>query len=188
MHLNHPQLIHVPSFSRTQENVPERNRIHGTKIASHKRLKGRQGAGQIAGRIVRKLSCSRAAVSCLPSLLPRVVLIATHSMTASITLETIYGLEVQQKNDPWVKIAEEGVAGIIAAGTPGSNLVDLLPGLQNLPFIASLPGVLGRWKRDGLNYKNAGYKLRDAPFEKAKENYVSPPRARAQFHPVGFPK
>lgn len=92
-------------------------------------------------------------------------------MTASITLETIYGLEVQQKNDPWVKIAEEGVAGIIAAGTPGSNLVDLLPGLQKLPFIASLPGILGRWKRDGLNYKNAGYKLRDAPFEKAKENY-----------------
>ncbi|KAL0949266.1 hypothetical protein HGRIS_009344 [Hohenbuehelia grisea] len=57
----------------------------------------------------------------------------------TIVLGIAYGLQIQPKNDPYIRAAEEGVQPLLVAGVPGTFLVDALPILKHVP--AWMPGA-----------------------------------------------
>lgn len=42
-------------------------------------------------------------------------------------MEVAYGIEVQEKNDPWIATAEHALEGATVTGIPGSFMVDIIP-------------------------------------------------------------
>lgn len=42
-------------------------------------------------------------------------------------MEVAYGIEVQEKNDPWIATAEHALEGATVTGIPGSFMVDVIP-------------------------------------------------------------
>lgn len=53
-------------------------------------------------------------------------------------MEVAYGIEVQEKNDPWIAIAEHALEGASVTGIPGSFMVDIIPiRLYQLSFTAA---------------------------------------------------
>lgn len=52
-------------------------------------------------------------------------------MAGAITMMLAYGHTVDSHDDPFIKIAEKGVATIRAAGAVGAHIVDLVPWRQS---------------------------------------------------------
>lgn len=48
-------------------------------------------------------------------------------MTGGTILAVAYGIEVQEKDDPFLATAERVAAAVETIGMPGSHLVDLIP-------------------------------------------------------------
>lgn len=42
-------------------------------------------------------------------------------------MEIGYGIEVKDKDDPWIAVAEHALEGASVTGIPGSFLVDIIP-------------------------------------------------------------
>lgn len=82
-----------------------------------------------------------------------------------------YGLEVQAKDDPYVKLAVEGSKSLIETAIPGKYLVDSLPFLKYIPDW--LPGA--GFKREGKKYKELTEQFREAPFLAAIDAMVGIP-------------
>ncbi|RXW22027.1 hypothetical protein EST38_g3853 [Candolleomyces aberdarensis] len=60
-------------------------------------------------------------------------------LTAETILSVAYGIEIQQENDPYIKLSEAANQGAIIAGVPGAFLVDTIPILKYVP--AWFPGA-----------------------------------------------
>ncbi|KIJ38757.1 hypothetical protein M422DRAFT_33150, partial [Sphaerobolus stellatus SS14] len=54
-------------------------------------------------------------------------------LSGAVTMDIIYGIKVQPKDDPYLKLAEDGFAVASEAANPGSFLVDTLPILKYVP-------------------------------------------------------
>ena len=92
-------------------------------------------------------------------------------MAGETIMSIAYGLEVQDKNDPYIKTAEQGVHPLVAAGVPGAFLVDALPFLKYVP--EWFPGV--GFQKKAKAWKKLARAMIEVPFAAAKENIVRHP-------------
>ncbi|KAJ2934714.1 hypothetical protein H1R20_g2365, partial [Candolleomyces eurysporus] len=60
-------------------------------------------------------------------------------LAAEVIMSIAYGIQLQEENDPYVKLAEAATQGAIIAGVPGRFLVDAIPLLKYVP--AWFPGA-----------------------------------------------
>lgn len=84
-------------------------------------------------------------------------------------MSIIYGLEITSPEDDYLKISEEGVAGLVVAGIPGAFLVDTFPWLKYVP--SWMPGA-GFQKKAQAWYRCARRMIED-PYNATKQNMVS---------------
>lgn len=80
---------------------------------------------------------------------------------ASVIMKVTYGIDLAPKNDRYIVIAEQALAGMAEAANPGAFLVDLLPILKFIP--EWMPGA--GFKQKARKWKDAVYEMRDAPYE-----------------------
>ncbi|KAF9262863.1 cytochrome P450 [Marasmius fiardii PR-910] len=86
-----------------------------------------------------------------------------------IILEIVYGYHIQDNNDPYVKVADDGAAGLRETGIVGTFFVDYVPALKHIPAWfpgASFKAKAEMWARDGLQ-------LRDLPWAHLKQSMVN---------------
>ena len=75
-------------------------------------------------------------------------------------MNTVYGMDVTEKNDKFVAIAEKGASIFSEITVPGRFLVELFPWLAHLP--AWFPGarfkqIAREWKKDILAVRNVAF-------------------------------
>ena len=75
-------------------------------------------------------------------------------------MNTVYGIDVTEKNDKYVAIAEKGASIFSEITVPGRFLVELFPWLAHLP--AWFPGarfkqIAREWKKDILAVRNVAF-------------------------------
>ena len=75
------------------------------------------------------------------------------STFAATIMKIVYGITVQESDDPYISMAEEALSGVAAAGIPGAFWVDMFPILKYVP--SWFPGAgfqkkAARW-REGVN-------------------------------------
>ncbi|GJJ06879.1 hypothetical protein Clacol_001075 [Clathrus columnatus] len=74
----------------------------------------------------------------------------TRHATGAIIMEITYGIKVQPKGDPYIKLAETAIAVASQAGSPGAFLVDVIPILKHIPEWfpgASFQRKAGEWRK-----------------------------------------
>ena len=90
------------------------------------------------------------------------------STFAATIMKIVYGIAVQESNDPYISMAEEALSGVAEAGIPGAFWVDMFPILKYIP--SWFPGAgfkkkAARW-RDGVNA------MAENPFRHVQEQLV----------------
>ncbi|KAF5359346.1 hypothetical protein D9756_003621 [Leucocoprinus leucothites] len=70
----------------------------------------------------------------------------TRHLFAATILKITYGIDIQEKDDPFVNAAEVINRSLAEAGNPGSFLVDLFPAMKHIPDW--FPGA--QWKKKQL--------------------------------------
>lgn len=83
-------------------------------------------------------------------------------------MSVAYGIEVQQEDDPYVKLAEEANQGPISAAAPGKFLVDTIPVLKYVP--AWFPGA--SFKREAREWYKMTRAMVEIPYADAKKRIV----------------
>ncbi|ESK84402.1 cytochrome p450 [Moniliophthora roreri MCA 2997] len=89
-------------------------------------------------------------------------------MAGSIILSVTYGITVKTsvQGEPAIDMADRALHGFVAAGVPGSFLVDYIPLLQLIP--SWLPGA--SWKRKAIKWGEDADRMLNEPFETVKKN------------------
>ncbi|CAE6431290.1 unnamed protein product [Rhizoctonia solani] len=90
-------------------------------------------------------------------------------MVGAVVLQSAYGYEVTEAEDPMVKIAKAGMRAFSDASMPADFLVNVLPWLEYVP--AWFPGA--HWKRNALAWNKAREDLITVPFEWTKKQMAS---------------
>ena len=88
-------------------------------------------------------------------------------MAGKIILSTAYGIDVQPANDPFVEIAEKGMAGMAWAGKPG-YAVEYIPMLKYIPDW--FPGA--GFKRTAKEHRKWATAMPTAPLDFVKTSMV----------------
>ena len=83
-------------------------------------------------------------------------------------MKIVYGIAVQESDDPYISLAEDAFDGLAQAGTPGAFLVDMIPILKYVP--SWFPGAgfqkkAARW-REGIK------EMSETPFRHVQEQLV----------------
>ncbi|KAF9260418.1 cytochrome P450 [Marasmius fiardii PR-910] len=86
--------------------------------------------------------------------------------SGGIVLEIIYGYQLQDKNDLYIKLADDAWVGLKEAGNHGSFLVDYMPILKHVP--SWFPG--GSFKRKAEVWGNFTDQLEDCPWTFLKQS------------------
>jgi len=76
-------------------------------------------------------------------------------------LAIAYGIPIQSKNDPYIRLAQESVKSITDSATPGHFLVNVIPSLKYVPEF--IPG--GGFKTEARRFKQSIEKLLNEPFQ-----------------------
>ncbi|KIK64178.1 hypothetical protein GYMLUDRAFT_241366 [Collybiopsis luxurians FD-317 M1] len=95
---------------------------------------------------------------------------------ASTILGIAYGIDVQDKNDPYVEAAERALESLGLGIAPGAFLVESIPALKYVP--EWFPGA--GFKRKAKEWARYSTLMRDLPFAAAKEQ-ISQGTARPSF-------
>jgi hypothetical protein len=90
-------------------------------------------------------------------------------MAGETILSIAYGLEIQQENDPYLKISEAGVLPLVIAAVPGTFLVDSIPLLKYVP--AWFPGA--SFQRKAREWRKLARTMVEMPYAEAKKDIVS---------------
>ncbi|KAJ7607876.1 cytochrome P450 [Roridomyces roridus] len=90
-------------------------------------------------------------------------------MTGSIIMGAAYGIDVAAKDDPYVRLAEDGLASVTEALVPGKFLVDSLPLLKYIPYW--FPG--SGFQRLARESKILSQNMLEKPFAEAKRRITS---------------
>jgi hypothetical protein len=90
-------------------------------------------------------------------------------MAGETIISIAYGVDVQQKDDPYVATAEKGVHPLVAAGVPGAFLVDTFPWLKYIPDWMPFAG----FKRKAKEWRKLALAMIEVPFEAGKQKFVS---------------
>ena len=91
----------------------------------------------------------------------------TSTFSATI-MQILYGISVQESDDPYISIAEEALDGLAQAGVPGAFLVDLIPILKYVP--SWFPGA--GFQKKAARWKEAVNAMAEKPFHHVKEQLV----------------
>jgi len=92
-------------------------------------------------------------------------------LVGSTTLSMTYSMNVRPYNDPYIAIAEEGIAAGAELAVAGAFLVDIIPILKYVP--AWFPGA--KFQRKAAMMRTHSEKMRNAPFAATKELMVFTP-------------
>ena len=85
-------------------------------------------------------------------------------------MKVAYGIDVQESNDPFIRVAEEAMKGVDEAGFPGTYWVDLFPILKYVP--SWFPGA--GFKKRAAHWREVNRAMIEKPFHYVKEQMVSP--------------
>ncbi|KAF8980248.1 cytochrome P450 [Cyathus striatus] len=99
-------------------------------------------------------------------------------MSGEIILSTAYGINVKSVDDPYIRLAEEGIDPLNQAVIPGTFLVDTFPLLKYVP--AWFPGA--GFKRKAREWRKAARGMVDIPFEDTKAAIVMIPLFSIRIH------
>ncbi|KZP19024.1 cytochrome P450 [Athelia psychrophila] len=80
-----------------------------------------------------------------------------------------YGINVLPSNDPYISVAEQGIARLAEATVPGAYLVDTFPLLKYVP--AWVPGA--GFQRKTQEWKKLAVELLNSPFDAVKKEIAS---------------
>ncbi|KAJ3553127.1 hypothetical protein NM688_g3783 [Phlebia brevispora] len=86
-------------------------------------------------------------------------------MTGSLIMKLTYGIDVKEKNDPYIQTAENALQTIATAGNAGSQIVDFLPFLRYFP--SWLPGM--GFKRYADIYSQYVIAMNEVPYKAVKK-------------------
>ncbi|XP_006464041.1 hypothetical protein AGABI2DRAFT_226079 [Agaricus bisporus var. bisporus H97] len=86
--------------------------------------------------------------------------------TGGIVIALGYGIQVNQVDDPYIKLAQRAIGLLNDASTPGKYLVDMIPWLKYIPDW--FPGA--KFKRDAKEWRKATEEFKEAPFQATKLN------------------
>lgn len=89
-------------------------------------------------------------------------------MAGETIMSIAYGIDIQQKDDPYVKAAQEGVHPLTAATVPGAFLVDMMPVLKYVP--EWVPGA--GFQKKAKEWAKLAMTMVDMPFEACKKSIV----------------
>ncbi|KAJ3516116.1 hypothetical protein NLJ89_g1324 [Agrocybe chaxingu] len=87
-------------------------------------------------------------------------------MAGETILSVAYGIEVKQRDDPYIAISEENVEAVTIAAIPGTFLVDGIPLLKYVP--SWFPGT--NWKRKAKEWRDSSIMMINLPFEVVKRD------------------
>ena len=93
--------------------------------------------------------------------------IITSTFAATI-MKIVYGIAVQEFDDPYVAIAEEVLNGAVQAGIPGAFWVDLFPILKYIP--SWFPGA--GFQKTAARVRKANSIMAEKPFGHVHEQLV----------------
>ncbi|TFK48004.1 cytochrome P450 [Heliocybe sulcata] len=85
---------------------------------------------------------------------------------SAVILDTMYGIDVVDRDDPYVTIAEKAMEVIVEAINPGAFLVDSFPALKYVP--SWFPGA--EFQRKALRWKAFMKDMLNKPFEAVKDD------------------
>ncbi|TFK25339.1 cytochrome P450 [Coprinopsis marcescibilis] len=85
-------------------------------------------------------------------------------LAAETVLKIAYGIEIQAKNDPYVRVAEAAVHTLLAAAVPGAYLVDAIPLLKYIP--AWVPGA--GFRTEAKEWRVLANKMVEDPYRAVK--------------------
>ncbi|KDR71393.1 hypothetical protein GALMADRAFT_102730 [Galerina marginata CBS 339.88] len=107
----------------------------------------------------------------LPRLLdnPQDFLTISQHAIGGMALSLAYGLTIKNSNDPFVHLAEEAIASLAEAGTPGAFLVDIFPILKYIPEF--FPGA--SFKKKARAWRKVQEEMREAPYQETVRNMAS---------------
>ena len=83
-------------------------------------------------------------------------------------MKITYDIDVQESNDPYIKVAEEALKGLHEASIPGAFLVDLFPMLKFVP--SWFPGAGFQIK--AAHCREVNKAMIENPFRYVKEQLV----------------
>ena len=90
------------------------------------------------------------------------------SFVGSTILSTTYSINVRPYNDPYIKIAEDGMGAAAELLIPGSFLVDIIPILKYVP--EWFPGA--KFQRKAAEMRKHAGKMRNTTFAATEELMV----------------
>lgn len=90
-------------------------------------------------------------------------------MAGETILRATYGLDIQHKNDPYIKLAAKATRSLFAAAVPGAFLVDLLPILKYVPDWMPFAD----FKRQAKHWRKLALGMKNMPYQAAKRNIVN---------------
>ena len=93
--------------------------------------------------------------------------IITSTFAATI-MKIVYGIDVQESDDPYISIAEEAMQGAAEADIPGAFWVDFLTILKYVP--SWFPGA--GFQRKAAYWKEVTNTLVEKPFRHVQEQLV----------------
>ena len=83
-------------------------------------------------------------------------------------MKILYGIDVEESNDPYISIAEEALNGLAEAGVIGAFLVDIFSLLKYVP--SWVPGA--GFQKKAAHWKAANITMAEKPFHYVKEQLV----------------
>ena len=83
-------------------------------------------------------------------------------------MKILYGISVQESDDPYISIAEEAVSGSAEAGIPGAFWVDFLPILKYIP--SWFPGA--GFQKKAARWREVISTMANKPFCHVKDHLV----------------
>src|SRR5690349_5001441 len=91
-------------------------------------------------------------------------LICSYSLFAALITDVAYGIQIKEKNDPYIQHIEEVIHAVGEAAIPGRYLVDLFPIMKYIP--QWFPGA--GWKRKAAYYKKLNEMVSEEPYNTVK--------------------
>ena len=79
-----------------------------------------------------------------------------------------YGIDVQEHDDPYIRLTEESLQGITAATIPGAFWVDFFPSLKYVP--SWFPGA--GFKKKAKYWSQVNASMLQKPYDFVKEQIV----------------
>ncbi|THH33533.1 hypothetical protein EUX98_g692 [Antrodiella citrinella] len=89
-------------------------------------------------------------------------------MIIAMIVRIVYGMKISGLDDEYIRLAHEGVEGLVRAVVPGAYWVEYLPFLRHIP--SWVPGTSGRKLAEA--YSPIVERMRDIPFENVQAAMV----------------